>query len=590
MAKTRVAGRAGAAEASGAREESATQATAAREAGATKAPLAALVGVTILCVLLVAWRLRYGVDWTDEGLYVALPWRFVLGDRPFIEELDLHQTAALITYPFVWAWMRVVGSNTGIVLFLRVLWLAFVSGVAVVGYSLMKRLVAKPLAVACAAIYVVTIPFIVPSPSYNTIGSGLLTVGLALLAIDALAAEGGWARPALAGFAHALAIVAYPTLAVGAAVAIGSLAAIGSLTAVATRARRWRALAAYVSALGAALLATVVLLVSLVGVEQLRVSYDYTNRAGTYEGGLAKMQSIWESFVQYGAWRLGLPLALVVAVLLLWDRWPRARLALLALPLISLALTGQTHTRAPLLWVFSFGVLSLLLLLKRKREDPLMLAAVIVVPASLAGGLATAYTSNNGLLNAGLGMAPVLLIALPLLLESALDDARTPLRPAHVWLAVAALSALLLCMVAVDSSASYRDGPPLTLRTLVRSGPWAGIYTRPETALLLQSLRDDVAAAGSKRDRVLIYPGEPGAYLVANRRVAPPALWLAVGSRDVLDRFYASGRLPDLIVRIDLGRENQREYSKSPLRQLQKRARYERVTDRAAYDIYRLAE
>ena len=42
--------------------------------------------VFLLLVIIAAyWRLYYSVEFTDEAFYVAIPYRFVLGDRPFID-------------------------------------------------------------------------------------------------------------------------------------------------------------------------------------------------------------------------------------------------------------------------------------------------------------------------------------------------------------------------------------------------------------------------------------------------------------------------------------------------------------------------
>ncbi len=40
------------------------------------------------------WRLFYGVDFTDEAWYVAVPYRFVLGGTPYVDELSVPQTTA----------------------------------------------------------------------------------------------------------------------------------------------------------------------------------------------------------------------------------------------------------------------------------------------------------------------------------------------------------------------------------------------------------------------------------------------------------------------------------------------------------------
>ena len=40
-----------------------------------------------------AMRLRYGVDFMDESYFIAVAYRFVLGDRPFVDEQNFLQLA-----------------------------------------------------------------------------------------------------------------------------------------------------------------------------------------------------------------------------------------------------------------------------------------------------------------------------------------------------------------------------------------------------------------------------------------------------------------------------------------------------------------
>ena len=63
---------------------------------------ATAVAVVAVVALVFAWRrLFLGTDLSDEGFYVAVPYRFALGARPFVDEMNILQTAALFSVPFV---------------------------------------------------------------------------------------------------------------------------------------------------------------------------------------------------------------------------------------------------------------------------------------------------------------------------------------------------------------------------------------------------------------------------------------------------------------------------------------------------------
>jgi hypothetical protein len=63
-------------------------------------------------------RLYYGVDIEDEAFYAVLPYRFVLGDLPFVDELNVQQFSAGLTILPVKAWIWLQGSTFGLILFL----------------------------------------------------------------------------------------------------------------------------------------------------------------------------------------------------------------------------------------------------------------------------------------------------------------------------------------------------------------------------------------------------------------------------------------------------------------------------------------
>jgi hypothetical protein len=81
--------------------------------------------VTLLVLVVGAtWcRLFIGVDHTDESLYIAMPYRLWLGDRPLIDEYSVVQFSAILLEPFVGAYVKLTGGTDGIILYFRHLYL-----------------------------------------------------------------------------------------------------------------------------------------------------------------------------------------------------------------------------------------------------------------------------------------------------------------------------------------------------------------------------------------------------------------------------------------------------------------------------------
>jgi hypothetical protein len=172
----------------------------------------------------ISYRIGLGVDVQDEGFAVVIPWRWAVGDSPFVDEMNLLQTAGFLTYPFVKAYVWATGGSDGIVLYLRqlyVLWVLIVSGFA---FNAVRGLVRWQYGVTIATVYATFAVLGSTQLTYATLAAGFLTIGVALGVRVVLGAEerGGAAdedgrrRRLLAlgaGVAHGLAAVASPTLA-----------------------------------------------------------------------------------------------------------------------------------------------------------------------------------------------------------------------------------------------------------------------------------------------------------------------------------------------------------------------------------------
>ena len=175
--------------------------------GATAAVAASLVAA----LALTWWRLFRGADLVDEAFAVLVPWRWALGDRPFVDEQNLTQSAGLLAYPFVKLFALVRGGDVaGLVLYERHLYLALAVIVAGCVFVLARKSLSASLAALVAAPFVTVVLFETPQLTANTLGALLLVAGAALGAVAVLGGGRRWALAA--GIAFGLACVAYPTV------------------------------------------------------------------------------------------------------------------------------------------------------------------------------------------------------------------------------------------------------------------------------------------------------------------------------------------------------------------------------------------
>jgi len=509
--------------------------------------------------LLFAWhRLFLGVDLTDEGFAVAVPYRFALGARPFVDEMNILQTAGLFSYPFVKLYVALHGA-TGIVLFMRHLYLLWTLVVTGVAFDALRRVLrwehALLAALVCATFVIATTSDL----TYNTIGAGLLVIAMALGA-RALVGGGGRRSLAAAGAAQALAALAYPSL-----VVVLPVSAV-CLVAAAAAGRRRSSLAAY--ALGAVVtLVAEALLLATFGVGNvlrcLRYQLSDWGRLNS-GGGPAKLWSV----VDGAASHVALYPLVVVAALVVWvacRRWPLARLALVAAPLALLPFGEQLVSGGDGFAVV-YGLAAPLFALFAPAERRALVTTLLLwgyLP-SLAGGLVSGYTSASGWLQMDVGLLPAVVLSgvfLAFALEPR-DREGARLRRALPALAVACLAGMLAVTVVYEYQFLPRAVPWSQLTTTIHGGPYAGVRATPVRAAYLTQLRGDLARVARPSDRLLVFYQAPAFYLFWPHGVATNSVWISsVHGLDVNDdpgplppatqAWYGRTHvLPDLVVRL----------------------------------------
>ena len=546
--------------------------------------------VTLAVVGITYWRLWYGVDLTDESFYVALPYRFALGARPFVDETTVAQQAGLLVFPFVWLYHLVAGVD-GVVLYVRHLQflLSLLVGAAIfVSLRSVLRSGAAALLLACTA--VAFAPFDIHSLSYNTIGGGLFTAGC-VLGYLSLRPATSVAWLVVAGVLSGLAVFAYPSLVVAVVVCFGLRLALAP--------PRWRS---EIVGFGVpALVVGCAAMGSVVGVAGLHNVVSGYRRSSDYlghSGGIDKIGDVFDhGWSTLHFWYLVLPALVLLGALWHWQR----RLAPLVLvPLPLLVLSGSLYHSfdspaytATLEYVAHYGGLALpLLVLVWPRPEARRLFAAVWVPA-LVAGFATAYSSNNGAVNFGIGFFPATLVTTAFLLwalQDSLAAAPTPL----VWPAV-----IVPALLVVLGGAVYRDGPISNLTTAASSGPYAGIRTSLNKELFLEQFRRDLARIGP-HCRIVFFRDFPAGYLLAAKRGDTNSAWIATiapgkteAYQRTLIRYWQSHVFPDVAVLVKRipydarkAARNEHYRTNTPLYALVHSSDYRLLSDHYNYTAY----
>jgi hypothetical protein len=157
-------------------------------------------------------RIRFGINVGDEGLYLASPLRYALGDVPLRDEfLNVDRMFDLVLTP-----LFLLAPDIS-VFQVRLVWL-LAQCVSMVGIFLLFRRFAPPAAVAIAAAATIWLPVIIWTPGYHLMGLHFFVLGWTLWLSGCLAQRLGaqLALGATGGLVYFLGAVSYiPLLAAG---------------------------------------------------------------------------------------------------------------------------------------------------------------------------------------------------------------------------------------------------------------------------------------------------------------------------------------------------------------------------------------
>lgn len=491
----------------------------------TPVVVAGLFSALVIAAML--WRLRYGTEFTDEAFPTALAYRFALGDRSFIDEIHYAQTAGLLLFPFVWSWLKIVGSSAGIVLYTRVLFLAFKIAVGGVVVATVRRHVRTPLAIVVGLGAVVFVPHSIPNVGYNVLGGGLQAIA-AFLAVGACDDARPRRRLLAAGVSNGLAAVAYPPLAVP--------AILLAIVLLATRYVRRVDVGAYVlgGIVGAGWL---VALLVRAGSAQFHALLDLSAR--TAERPPSKLLAIGRELAQgpVGFWLLAGAATLLIVNL-------RPRWSALAVPLFvaCLALRLRVAIDGSLFLTTYLGLFAptFLFLLARDRFCRRLL--LVVWLPSLVAGLITAFMSGNGgAVNGGVGFHAG---ALVFVVYAAIAVARLWDREGAGAEVLRLLGPAIVVVALLRQFAftMYREDAIDMLTARVADGPHRGLRTTPERAAAAADLVRVFAEHDDPDGKLAVLWELPGVHLYSRMRPATSSVWtfLAADQEAFLRHYQAN--------------------------------------------------
>ncbi len=530
--------------------------------------LTAAVVAFLAASSLATWRrLSRGADLVDEAFSVLVPWRWALGDRPFVNEQNLSQSAGLITYPFVKLFAVIEGRDvTGLVLYDRHIYLGLAVLTAACVAVLARRFLPGALAVLVAAPFATVFLFEVPQATANSLCALLLAAGASFGAVAVL---GGSRRNAwFAGVAFGLAGVAYPTVlllapfvAVLLAFSVGDRLMPASVKSCAKDAdsesassglAAWRLVSLWT--LGGALVVVpaMVGVLAVAGPANLSRCWHYTislARQLDQLGGTAKAAEVCVAFLSLLADQWYVIAAAVIALVVFKLRPAVGRwLLLLTPPAVGIAgITSEAGVAGAVI-VYALAAPYLYLFLPAgRRAAGARLLICVWAPAVLIGAM-TAYTSADGFVRGAVGLLSGL-AASGLFLAWGLEPLGRR-RDAAPWAAAVGLAAVVMVTLAFQVAGVESS----RLGARMQQGPWMGIALTAPQRELLDGYSADLAREARPGDQVLAYPRAAAFYLYWSGGIAANTCQLYVdGPSSMLPKatvsYYRRHReVPTLVV------------------------------------------
>ena len=476
----------------------------------------------MLTVLVLTWnRLYYGVDFTDESFYISLAYRFSLGDIPIGDEQNLAQFASFLFMPLIRLFLYLQGGTDGIVIFSRYLHFIFTMLVGLSVFLAVRRALYWPLALMIATICIVFVPFNIHGLSYNTMGSGFLTIGCFLGVIY----QDNDLRPKwpyfLSGFSHCLAILVYPPL----FIAICVYAALILID------RNYLKMSQMNYVCGGLLAAIIPLtLILQAGVAALQPLIGYVTSVTPQERGWKKISDVIFNFWMQTPFVSALFASMMALVIwhLFKPRWMRFILPFLPFLLFVYTITANGTTS--LYFVIAISLLGPFVYLIVGQDNFAKRLYKLIWLPSFIGGLITAWSSSNGAINAVIGMFPAMLVSTIFMVRAfqlmKISTKITRIIQCTMMIIIPIL--IILPLLVGEYLDIYGEAVPYTssLTERVIDGPYRNIKTTTAKNVFINNLSRDIASFSRPSDTTLFFYDFPAGYLFGNLRPVTNSVWL----------------------------------------------------------------
>ncbi|MGL4109678.1 hypothetical protein [Clostridium sp. LP20] len=527
-------------------------------------------GIITLVFFIVIVRTFYGFDWSDETYYIALPYRFLLGDSMFIHSWDIHQLSALIILPFVWLYNVFVGGTDGIILFFRILYAVCQYSVALIIFKTLKKYYNKYAVLFTAIVLLIFAPSSISNLSYNTMSLQLFSVAITLF-IEILHSKRERKFVGFfCGLTYALSVQAYPYLVITLPLVI-----IGMITKFKKEGYDDRKiLKNKLKFIGIGILAVVISFTIFVlcnsSIKNIvnNVKYILSDPEHISRGPLEPLFSYYDSIVSgYG----------IIVV---------ATIATVIITLITRFIRSDKSKNIINSMIYILGIIILIkgMIITLESYVPnIIMINYLCIPFALVGpifytlayrktkrvfytfwiggilySIAIQYGTNNGLGVSSFGLLFSTLATIIFIFESGQEllgsiTSKICMKRIITIICIAIVGVQFGLILKYRFITVYRDGEISTLTEKLKIGPAKGIYTSSSMAYKYEKVVADIKNNAPEEGTVLYTKLLPFGYLCTNLSPATPSLWRTQFNSQRLEKFYElnPNKVPKMIYIVD---------------------------------------
>ena len=509
--------------------------------------LAGLLGIG----LILFWRCFYSVNTTDEAYYIGTVYRLWFGDGMLCDEWNpTQQMCSFWLYPFYAFFRMILGSNDGMILAFRLLYIIFQLFVSGYIYGKLKKY--GYISFLPIFFYLLSNAFNINSLSYNTMANSAL---VALLVTLVMMEKPDWKNSIWCGIFASIVVMGNP-YAVFAYVLYGAACVIVTLLF-----KKWN------KEIPVSLQFTTFFKMSLTAAGVLVIFLIFTFWHATLERIVKNLPYIvgdqehiqrWnvkisDYFRYFKEHYLGAVLVpIVVSVSALFDQ-KRVKHGAVYMALSAAAILpymirhGLVSNYVPInlvtVPICFLGFTAYVVSEKKLRR----VFYIWYLPAMVYPFIVQ-FTSNTGPLAVSAGFVTAGAASVLLAASWAMEQENRLVKNALHGVIILQLMIMLFLRITYV----WVDAPLSELTTKVERGAAKGLYTTEAAAQYYEEMYDDIDALNmTEDDGFLVVGSEPLLYLYADRQVASYSTWQVYTNETRLYRYYeihdGEGRFPSVV-------------------------------------------